>query len=322
MSISNSGSVGAVVVTYNRSALLNNCLDALLAQSRPPDRIYVVDNASTDGTAEMIAGAYRGRVVYERLAVNSGGAGGFHHGTRVAYASGHEWIWLMDDDVAPAQDCLARLLAAADRTPRRIAVPLRETPAGRLMEDAAIWFDLDAPWCRPGSHCCSVIQKYKVTEAVPASLALQSFAFEGPLIPADVVRAVGLPSVEFFVFCDDTDYALRAQRAGFEIVLARDARLRRMLERGRRAAWLYRYSNRNPLWINRLHGHSRAVRTIRNYSWAVFMTIFSILRMADPSRWSELGPRLRGIVEGLWAPLPTANRTSLQGEGGALRNAT
>jgi rhamnopyranosyl-N-acetylglucosaminyl-diphospho-decaprenol beta-1,3/1,4-galactofuranosyltransferase len=42
--------VWAVVVTYNRRELLEQCLDALLAQTRPPDRILVVDNASTDGT--------------------------------------------------------------------------------------------------------------------------------------------------------------------------------------------------------------------------------------------------------------------------------
>ncbi len=46
----NKPSVAAVVVTYNRKVLLKECLDALLAQTRPLDSIIVVDNASTDGT--------------------------------------------------------------------------------------------------------------------------------------------------------------------------------------------------------------------------------------------------------------------------------
>ena len=48
-------SVCAVVVTHNREELLERCLGHLRAQSRRPDKILVVDNASTDGTAELLA---------------------------------------------------------------------------------------------------------------------------------------------------------------------------------------------------------------------------------------------------------------------------
>ncbi len=45
-------SVTAVVVTYNRAALLAECLDAIAAQTHRPSRVVVVDNASTDDTAD------------------------------------------------------------------------------------------------------------------------------------------------------------------------------------------------------------------------------------------------------------------------------
>ena len=64
----------AVVVTYNRRDLLTESLSAVLAQSRAPDAVIVMDNASTDGTAEMVAA----RFPSVRLAVarrNTGGAG-------------------------------------------------------------------------------------------------------------------------------------------------------------------------------------------------------------------------------------------------------
>src|SRR6266508_948798 len=48
-------SVAAVVVTFNRAELLRCALTALAAQSRPVDEIVVVDNASSDGTAQMLA---------------------------------------------------------------------------------------------------------------------------------------------------------------------------------------------------------------------------------------------------------------------------
>jgi len=47
-------SICAVVATFNRKAVLNECLKALLSQSRPLDEIILIDSASTDGTEEFI----------------------------------------------------------------------------------------------------------------------------------------------------------------------------------------------------------------------------------------------------------------------------
>ncbi|HEX8679505.1 MAG TPA: glycosyltransferase, partial [Chthoniobacterales bacterium] len=107
--------VCAVVVTYNRKALLDECLCALRAQSRTLDGILIVDNASTDGTAAMLE--ERGhradpRVHYLRLEQNLGGAGGFHRAFADAYAAGFDWIWAMDDDTIVDQDALEQLFAA------------------------------------------------------------------------------------------------------------------------------------------------------------------------------------------------------------------
>ena len=94
-----SETVCAVVVTYNRKELLIECLEALENQSRPVDAIYIVDNASTDGTSELLLEKnylgdlpskelkenfeetiQKGNTVihYLRMSKNTGGAGGFH----------------------------------------------------------------------------------------------------------------------------------------------------------------------------------------------------------------------------------------------------
>src|SRR5260221_2165012 len=106
------GSVAAVVVTYNRKELLARCLEAIRAQSRPCERVFIVDNASTDGTPEYLAAAalMGDSIQYIRLPANSGSAGGFHEGMRRAYESGYDWLWLMDDDGCPAPDRLEDLL--------------------------------------------------------------------------------------------------------------------------------------------------------------------------------------------------------------------
>jgi len=107
--------VAAVVVTYNRKHLLKECLDALLAQTRPIDAIIVMDNASTDGTPEFLeAQGYLTNPIidYVRLSENTGGAGGFHYGVKRGYEQGFDWLWLMDDDVKPVNSTLAELVAA------------------------------------------------------------------------------------------------------------------------------------------------------------------------------------------------------------------
>ena len=81
-------SVWAVVVTWNRRALLEQCLAHLIAQTRHCDGVVVVDNASDDGTAEMLADAWAGQAMVVRMPVNTGGAGGFNAGIRAAIEAG------------------------------------------------------------------------------------------------------------------------------------------------------------------------------------------------------------------------------------------
>ncbi len=124
--------VWAVVVTRNRRELLEECLRALAAQTRPPNRILVIDNASTDGTAETVRERHPEAELLP-LPENLGGAGGFHVGLREAHAGGAEWVWLMDDDTIPEPGALAALLAAPAAL-HGLGQPL-------LLSSRAVWTD-------------------------------------------------------------------------------------------------------------------------------------------------------------------------------------
>src|SRR5215210_1526363 len=108
--------VWAVVVTYNRRELLSACLGAIAAQTRAPDHLLVVDNASTDGTRDMVAGEHP-QAELLALPENRGSSGGFHAGMARAHGAGATWIWVMDDDTIPRPEALERLLAAPDPAP-------------------------------------------------------------------------------------------------------------------------------------------------------------------------------------------------------------
>ena len=106
--------VTAIVVTYNRLPLLKQCLAALRAQTVQGFTVLLVDNASTDGTADYIKTLAMPGLVCRNPGENLGGAGGFAYGIRAAVELGCEAVWIMDDDTLPEPDALAALLAAGN----------------------------------------------------------------------------------------------------------------------------------------------------------------------------------------------------------------
>ena len=254
--------VAVVIVTYNRAALLRTCLDALARSRRRPDAVIVVDNASTDDTAAVLAAAGETWPGLPVEAVNPGdnlgGAGGFHLGVSRAYAGGYDRIWLMDDDVAPAPDCLEVLMAH----PGPALMAVREDRQGRICEKAATRFDLENPLAiRPKREM--VEDRYPTRSSMPADVPVENVAFEGFMVQRRVVDAVGLPDPGFFIFYDDVDYAVRVRRAGFAIVAVRDAVLVRQLDFDQQhdmRSWKGYYMYRNLFVVHRRYGANALVR--------------------------------------------------------------
>ncbi len=103
--------VFAVVVTYDRKDMLRECLAALRSQHFQLAGIVVVNNASSDGTREMLESEYADQVTRIHMRHNVGGAGGFYQGMKWAHEHGADWLWLMDDDGIPDDDALCCLMA-------------------------------------------------------------------------------------------------------------------------------------------------------------------------------------------------------------------
>jgi len=273
--------VAVVVVTYNRADLLARMLDGLAAQTRRPDAVYIVDNASSDHTREVLERWHGGdlplRVTHSTD--NLGGAGGFHLGLRQAYGDGNDWIWLMDDDVVPAPDCLAVLLAQDEAC----LMAVREDTSGRLVEKAATRFDLDNPLSlRPKTGM--VETDYGTRAAMPERVELEIVAFEGFLVRRDVVSRIGLPDPAYFIFYDDVDYAIRARRAGYRIWAVRDAVLVRQLDFDQQhdlGSWKGFYMYRNLFVVHLRYGSNPLVR-LKPWLIAAGVVTLSPLRGGRP----------------------------------------
>jgi GT2 family glycosyltransferase len=254
--------VAVVVVTYNRAALLMRMLAGLATLERQPDAVIVVDNASTDHTQTVLDGVGDAHPALPlqvlRPETNLGGAGGFHLGMRTAYEQGFDRVWLMDDDVVPAPDCLGVLMDVDEDC----LMSVREDRAGNLVEKAAVTFDLRNPLAiRPKT--AMVETTYGERSAMPDKVAIENVAFEGFMVRRTVIEAIGLPDPDFFIFYDDVDYALRARRAGFTIWAVRDAVLVRQLEFDQQhdlSGWKGYYMYRNLFTVHRRYGENRLVR--------------------------------------------------------------
>lgn len=204
----------AVVVTFNRRALLERLLGVLTTTPRLAE-IVVVDNASTDGTGEWLAalpdeGVPVHAVTLER---NKGGAGGFHEGLRLAMERGADLAWLMDDDGVPQPGCLDLLLqhdadfwgpaVLAEQDPTRLCFPIRLPGRAQVVHAMA---DAEAEAAKHGGVLHDIV--------IP---------FNGVLVTRDLVERIGLPREEFFIWGDDHEYRLRAEKAGARILTVVDA---------------------------------------------------------------------------------------------------
>ncbi|MBE7323442.1 glycosyltransferase family 2 protein [Nocardioides sp. Y6] len=268
-------SVAVVVVTYNRADLLVRMLDGLAAQTHRPDLVVVVDNASTDHTAEVLAGRDDLPLHVISSPDNLGGAGGFHLGTRTAYEQGYDRIWLVDDDVVPAPDCLAVLMAADEDC----LMVVREDLSGALVEKAAITFDLANPLAvRPKT--ASVDTTYASRAEMPERVAVENVAFEGFMTRRSVIDDVGLPDPTFFIFYDDVDFAVRARRSGRTIWALRDAVLVRQLDFNQQhdlSGWKGYYMYRNLFVVHLRYGENVLVR-LKPWLIALAVVVLSPLR--------------------------------------------
>ena len=193
--------VVAVVVTFNRKELLKQCLERLLAQEEIALDVLVIDNASTDGTKEMVRNEFQTlQVIYWNTGANLGGAGGFQYGVKRAVESGYEYVWIMDDDTLPEKNALKELFMVDQQLKGNWG----------FLSSVAYWTD--------GSICRMNIQKRNIFKHIGkkeydskyAPIAMCSFV--SLLVKSEIIREIGLPIGEYFIWTDDYEFTGRISR--------------------------------------------------------------------------------------------------------------
>lgn len=106
--------VAVIVVNWNAGAHLERCLGSIYAQTTRPSRVILVDNASSDGSADGVEARFPG-IQTVRLTYNAGFA--VANNIAAKMASDCEWIALLNPDAFAEPDWLERLITAARENP-------------------------------------------------------------------------------------------------------------------------------------------------------------------------------------------------------------
>jgi GT2 family glycosyltransferase len=196
------GPVVVVIVTYNRAALLERVVDAVLGQDRQPDEVIVVDNASTDGTAALLR-RYGPSVRVIAMSRNLGGAGGFAAGLHTALADGAGAVWTLDDDAVPNPDALSALLTAYSAYPD-------ERPA--LVASHVVWTDGSTHRMNMPRRRRDATAAHVAAAATVGCTPVRTASFVSVLIDGNAARAEQPVRADYFLWNDDVEYTARLLR--------------------------------------------------------------------------------------------------------------
>lgn len=245
--------INCVIVTYNRLALLKECIAAVKAQTYAIQRVFIIDNQSTDGTPEYLNDLSEDeQVVIITLPENRGGAGGFSEGIKRAVMDGADWVWVMDDDTLPNTNALEELVRGTTVAGGNVGYVCSKV----------IWTDgmvhkMNVPFFGPIGEEDPPINYYTKFANV---LLIQAASFVSLLINSDAVYEVGLPIKEFFIWGDDVEFTTRIFQHGYIGLYAADSIAVHKTNVNYAAslevapietAWKFRYAFRNKVFLRR-----------------------------------------------------------------------
>jgi GT2 family glycosyltransferase len=265
--------VAAVILAHNPGPGFDRVLDAVRSQVEPPRLVVVVDNASTDGTAERLRDEVGVEVV--ALDTNLGVGAGHNRGWAVARERFPDLraIWSLEHDCVPEPDCLKLLIAAVheqldDGVQLAAVVPMQTGPG--------------QPWRRPPG----------------TPFAVRNLTFNGALVLVDAMDAVDGLREDFFVGQEDKEFSVRLRQLGFEVIKDRRARLEHAnwLRPKRPSVLRGYYSRRNEAY---LAVHIRRDRFAK--AWVVYRAAGGVARalVGRDQRWTRARARARAALDGI-----------------------
>lgn len=238
--------IGVVTVTYNSGTVIPDFMESMLQQSYRDFRLYVVDNASSDNTLELLAHYSDSRIAIVRNQTNVGVAEGNNIGIRAALSDGCASVLLLNNDTVFSPDLISKLDEGLKSHECDMIVP------------KILYYDrTDMIWSAGGGF--SVLRgrskHYGFNKKDNGNFDQLREVEYSPtccmLIARGVFERIGVMDPNYFVYFDDADFCLRARRAGVKLVYFPEIKLLHKVSSiiGYRSETSIRYITRNHVYF-------------------------------------------------------------------------
>lgn len=203
-----------IICNYNGGTDTVKCIEAVQASRYAAYDIYVIDNASTDGSAELVRERFGEAVTVVSNKENRGGSGGFGRGMRLAVEKGYPYIMLLDNDAYVDADTLGGLHGYLQENPAvgiaGAKIMMSDDPE-RIMDYAK---NIDFESFTDGSKWCEQMD----SEAASLPRECDYVAATASMIRREVLLECGGMDEDFFIYYDDIELAYRIKQYGYKVV--------------------------------------------------------------------------------------------------------
>lgn len=217
--------VGIVICNYNRKNMVIECIQCVLESKFTDYAVFVVDNASTDGSVDGILKKYPEAVVYPndsvpetRLTViqnaeNLGGSGGFNTGLRMAFEKGCPYLMCIDNDAFLDENAIGNLYTFLENHPETgiAASKIYHMEEPDLVQNFGQTIDFD--------NFCTIVPDLNRWEdgTMPAYVYTDSVPACSLMIRREIIEKIGFMPEENFLYWDDIEWCYRCGLLGKKV---------------------------------------------------------------------------------------------------------
>lgn len=295
--------VAVITLTWNQRQDTLECLESLSRLTYPNYRIMLVDNGSTDGTAEAV----RARFPNVELLVNEknlGFQGGFNAGLRRSLASGADYAFVLNNDTSVQPDILDELIKHAG-----------PPDVGMLSPKIYYALEPDRIWSVGGDcHPVTFEMTHKGDRQLDRgqwSRVIERDFLVGcaMLMKRSMLETIGLFDTGYHpIYYEDVDLCVRARQAGFRLLLVPDAKMWHKVSASGGGS-----SSPRERYLMARHSVRYFRKYVRGWRWLVVApyrlgsALRTTLRLAKNRRYESIRAYWRGLRDGLRASLTTTS---------------
>jgi hypothetical protein len=282
----------AVMVNWNLKFDTIACVKSLLAARPVKGQVVVVDNGSTDGSAQILQEEFGGWIHIIKSDVNHGYAGCVNLGARFALEQGAEWVLLLNNDTLVAPSLFVNFGQVLNRTQAfSVLAPL----IFYHNDPERIWYCGDR--LIPGTLITLSLYKNRHASAnLPSVVQVDFVSGCGMLVRRSVFETIGFFDPTLFMYGEEVDFCWRARLAGFRLACVTSARMwHKVSASANRDKPYARYLRvRNQILFYRAYarGFQRPVMVL----FAGFRLMAIFLRDVWAGEWALIKP----LVMGWW----------------------